>query len=92
VSTPFAIRRDGGKSPAFRLFAWRPRLHKKVEMLFSIAGTRRLEIGYLGGGGIGHVFFRDRLASSPFQPANARFVTDDDLSALEQRFASPFRR
>ena len=62
-------------------------------MLFSIAGTRRLEIGYLGGGGIGfHVFFRDRLASSPFQLANARFVTDDDLSALEQRFASPFRR
>jgi hypothetical protein len=92
VSTPFAIRRDEGKSPAFRRFAWRPRLHKKVEMLFSIAGTRRLEIGLSGRGGIGHVFFRDRLASSPFQPANARFVTDDDPSALEQRFASPFHR
>ena len=51
-----------------------------------------LKLDYLGAGASGMYFFAIDSASSPFQPANARFVTDDDPSALEQRFASPFHR
>jgi hypothetical protein len=69
--SPFAAMEENRRPFVFLLGGCA--VHKKVGMLFSIAGTRRPGIGYLGGGGIGHVFFRDRLASAPFQRAHVQF-------------------